>query len=109
MDSQFLKVYYRVVKAIFIDFILLNDLCQSIEKSCMPDCENHQIKNQLEYKFNGINAIFELGNVRNFHHQEQLEDLTYLIIETTRNLDLSLEQRAVSLYEAWQQKIPQLK
>ena len=71
----------------------------------MTDCENHHIKNQFELKFNGINTLFELGNVRNLHQQEQLEDLTYLIIETTRNLDLSLEQRAISLYDAWLEKI----
>ena len=109
MDNQFLKVYNVVVIAIFVDFILINDLCQLIEKFCKTDCKNRHVKDQLEFKIKGLNALFELGNIKKLDHQEQLEDLTYLIIETTRNLDFTLEQRAITLHEAWQRKIPQLK
>ena len=105
MDKQLLKAYYQVVKLMFIDIILIQDLCQSFEEYCMPNCKNHLLKDEFEFKYNGVNAIFKLGGISNLDHQEQLEDLTYQIIENTRNLNFSLEQRAIFICKAWLKKI----
>ena len=109
MDEELLSEFCAVAKSIFKDIILIQDLCNSIEKSCSPKCKHHLAKDELELNFSGVNALFKLGKVIDLDHQEQLEDLTYHIIETTRTLNYTLEERAKFICDAWQEKVLLLK
>lgn len=109
MNEELLSEFCATAQNIFKDVILVQDLCYSIEKSCSPKCTHHFAKDELELKFSGVNALFKLGEVIDLNHQEQLEDLTYHIIETTRTLNYTLEERAKFICDAWQEKVLLLK
>ena len=105
MDDQLLESFCTVARSLFEDIILIQDLCHSIEQSCLPESNQQRAKEQFDIVYNGVNTLFKLGKVSNLHHQEQLEDLTYHIIETTRDLNFSLEERAKFICDAWQEKV----
>ena len=105
MNVELLSEFCAVAQSMFKDIILIQDLCHSIEKSCSPKCKHHLAKDELELKFCGVNTLFKLGKVIDLDHQEQLEDLTYYIIETTRTLNYTLEERARFICDAWQEKV----
>ena len=105
MDEELLSEFCTLARSMFKDVIMVQDLCYSIEKSCSPKCKHHLAKDELELKFSGVNTLFKLGNVNDLDHQEQLEDLTYHIIETTRALSYTLEERAKFICDAWQEKV----
>ena len=110
--KKWMKSYYpsfTLARSMFKDVIMVQDLCYSIEKSCSPKCKHHLAKDELELKFCGVNTLFKLGKVIDLDHQEQLEDLTYHIIETTRTLNYTLEERAKFICDAWQEKVLLLK
>ena len=109
MDDELLSEFCAVAKSMFKDIILKQDLCHSIEKSCSLKCKHHLAKDELELNFCGVNTLFKLGKVIDLDHQEQLEDLTYHIIETTRTLNYTLEERAKFICDAWQEKVLLLK
>ena len=109
MDEELLSEFCTLARSMFKDVIMVQDLCYSIEKSCSPKCKHHPAKDELELKFSGVNTLFKLGNVNDLNHQEQLEDLTYHIIETTRTLNYTLEEKAKFICDAWQEKVLLLK
>ena len=109
MDDELLSEFCAVAESMFKDIILIQDLCNSIEKSCSPKCKHHLAKDELELNFCGVNTLFKLGKVIDLDHQKQLEDLTYHIIETTRALNYTLEERAKFICDAWQEKVLLLK
>lgn len=55
----------------------------------------------LRANYNGLNLLFEIGEVHCSEHQTYLEDITYYIIKSTSDSELDISCKIKIICEAW--------
>ena len=97
LGKEEMELYCSINAKIFEDCILYFDLIARIEQLNLNSNELYL----FNANFNGLNLLFEIGQIHRTDHQEYLEEITFIIIESSRGKDMSLEDRVDLISEAW--------
>lgn len=97
-DNKDIELYYSICHMVIEDLILYADLICQVEEqySCLSE-QLYFFKKNL----NGLNPLFDVGQITRTDHQTHLEDITFVLIESTRDKGLDLSYRVSLVCEAW--------
>ena len=98
LTKKKVELYSSVYKKVFEDIILIADLIHQIEQRYPHLSEQLYFLKKI---LNGLNLLFEIGQIARTDHQTHLEDITFVLIESTRDKGLDLSYRVSLVCEAW--------
>ena len=105
MSSEEFDHICSIIRVIVEDYIRLNDWFYQLNKLINQESQHPSSEIYLEGQLNGLLPVFILGGVENEAHRMILEDITYKLILSTRNKNMTVEERATHVLSAWQEKL----
>lgn len=94
-----------IIRLIVENYIRLNDWFSQFIELINQENQNPSSEVYLEGQLNGLLPIFILGGIENEAHRTILEDITYEMVITTFNMNMTVEERANYVINAWKERL----
>lgn len=94
-----------IIRLIVENYIRLNDWFSQFIELINQENQNPSSEVYLEGQLNGLLPIFILGGIENEAHRTILEDITYEMGITTFNMNMTVEERANYVINAWKERL----
>lgn len=108
MSQQEYQLNCLIIHTFFEDYISLTDWFTDFRKLTSPQNITAEVELYIEGQLNGLKTIFLIGQIENSEHQTILEDLTYELSLATRDMSMTVKDRAAFICDAWQERLQSL-
>ena len=105
MGKQEYQLSCLIIHTFFEDYIRLTDWFTDFRNLTSPQNITTEVELYIEGQLNGLKTIFLIGQIENNSHQTILEDLTYDLSLATRDMSMTVKERASFICDAWQERL----